>query len=226
MIASTKIVPLRLLKTAVSTRCASFAASTPFIAVNSTVLESNLQKMQDLANRNSVSLRPHVKTHKSTYISNLQTRYGAEGFCAAKLSEASVFTDSETADILITSPIVSKGKLETFLSSPCNSQVSLTVDSEAAVDVLNKTLLGLPTLLTAKVYIKVDTGLHRCGVSADFNLLSLARHVLKHERLIFSGLISHAGHAYLATTKEECEAIANKETLLMNKARKRLENDG
>jgi len=63
---------------------------TPALIVDLQQLEKNIEAMQNLANENAVRLRPHIKTHKSVFISKLLLKHGAEGITVAKVSEAEV----------------------------------------------------------------------------------------------------------------------------------------
>ena len=52
---------------------------TPAVLLDRYKLAANIEKMQDLANAHHVKLRPHIKTHKSIQIANLQIEQGAHG---------------------------------------------------------------------------------------------------------------------------------------------------
>ena len=41
---------------------------TPAILIEKSILESNIQNMQDRAAKNGINMRPHIKTHKSPFI--------------------------------------------------------------------------------------------------------------------------------------------------------------
>ena len=61
---------------------------TPSIIVDLDIVENNIKKMQNFANDNDVSMRPHSKTNKSPYWAKKQIDQGAIGICCAKLGEA------------------------------------------------------------------------------------------------------------------------------------------
>ena len=64
---------------------------TPAVLLDRSKLIDNIKKMQDLADKHHVNLRPHIKTHKSIKIANLQIEQGASGITASKVDEALVF---------------------------------------------------------------------------------------------------------------------------------------
>ena len=78
---------------------------TPALIVDLQQLEKNIKVMQNLANENAVRLRPHIKTHKSVFISKLLLKNGAEGITVAKVGEAEVMAAAGISDIFIVSPL-------------------------------------------------------------------------------------------------------------------------
>ena len=50
---------------------------TPCLLVDRNVLVKNIYRVQNIANKLNIRLRPHVKTHKSTYIFTLQQQAGS-----------------------------------------------------------------------------------------------------------------------------------------------------
>ena len=75
--------------------------------------------------------------------------------------------------------------------------------------------------------LKVDVGLHRCGVDPDGpDLLDVARAIADAPRLELAGLLSHAGHAYAAPDAAAVAALAKRERNLMGFARERLAGVG
>ena len=64
---------------------------TPAVVVERAVLDRNLARAAEIARKASIALRPHIKTHKSLKIADLQINGGAQGLTVAKPSEAQVF---------------------------------------------------------------------------------------------------------------------------------------
>jgi D-serine deaminase-like pyridoxal phosphate-dependent protein len=66
------------------------------------------------------------------------------------------------------------------------------------------------------VLVKVDVGFHRCGIDPDSpQALSIVKEVSDLSGLSLRGLLSHAGHAYHATSIEELGAVAQKEIAIL-----------
>jgi D-serine deaminase-like pyridoxal phosphate-dependent protein len=71
-----------------------------------------------IATEHGVSLRPHVKTHKTVEITKLQLATGAHGITVSKPSEAMKFFHSgikELKSVLLAYPIVQAAKLTKLL---------------------------------------------------------------------------------------------------------------
>src|SRR5262245_53003602 len=72
---------------------------TPSLLLDLDVLEKNLDRMQALANRHRVRLRPHVKTHKCIEIAHRQRTLGAKGLTVSTFQEAEAFAGAGFTDL-------------------------------------------------------------------------------------------------------------------------------
>ena len=84
---------------------------TPALCVDLDALERNIATMQARLRALKVASRPHGKTHKCPAIAKLQLASGSIGICAAKLSEAEVFSANGIEPILMTTSNVSPAKI-------------------------------------------------------------------------------------------------------------------
>ena len=180
---------------------------TPSLLLDYGKLAANMKRMSDFAKKHCVELRPHIKTHKSIEIAKLQLANGAVGITTAKIEEAEVMADAGIKDILIAYPISSPEKIRKVIGL-LNRGVDLkiSVDSLEQVKLLQKGLEN--TSHSLEVWIKVDSGLNRCGVEPGKAALRLAQAILFLSRLRVGGIFTHAGHAYGAASKGEIEEIA------------------
>ena len=64
---------------------------------------------------------------------------------------------------------------------------------------------------TLDVLVKVDVGFHRCGIDPDRGAVEFIQTVAGMSGLRVRGLLSHAGHAYRASSAAELGAIAARE---------------
>src|SRR5688572_193316 len=84
--------------------------------------------------QHGISLRPHVKTHKSSFVARQQVASGAAGLACATPREVEVMS-SVTNNILLAHPLLGSklGRLENLDSSV---RLSLMLDSREAIDQL------------------------------------------------------------------------------------------
>ena len=111
---------------------------TPSIIVDLDIVENNIKKMQNFANDNDVSMRPHSKTNKSPYWAKKQIDQGAIGICCAKLGEAEEMAKGGIAEILIPNQIVGKSKIQRLVNVNKISKVMVAVENEDNVNELSK----------------------------------------------------------------------------------------
>jgi len=179
---------------------------TPCVLVDWRRLERNIDRMQAAADAGGLRLRPHAKTHKSTEVARLQLARGAKGICCAKLGEAEVFADAGFEDIRLPYPL-HPSNADRVIALLDRTHLSFIVDN---IEVAR----GWSAAMTAAgrevdVLVKVDVGLHRCGIDPDASgAAEMVAQVGRLPGLRFRGLLSHAGHAYSASSDDETRRIA------------------
>lgn len=197
---------------------------TPALIIDKTKLLRNIQWMAEKAQRNGVQLRPHIKTHKCIEIANLQNEYGAEGITVSTLGEAAVFIDNGFSDVTLAYPVI-PDKFLTLLKLAQKAQINVVTDHPTVATQLEAQCIAADTILN--VLVKIDCGYHRCGVDPkDPMALKLAKQVADASHLTFGGILTHAGHAYHATLREEIQTIANIEQEVMLQFTKTLQDNG
>ena len=182
---------------------------TPAVLVDLEALERNLAEMAARAARAGVRLRPHAKTHKTTWIAREQIRHGAAGLTLAKLGEAEVMADAGIDDILVAYPIVGEAKLARLRQLATRVRVIVALDDVATAANLAAVGRSLPRPL--EVYVEVDSGLHRCGRPPGSESAELAERVARLPGLRLLGLMTHAGHASRVPDVEGRRAVALEE---------------
>lgn len=201
--------------------------STPFIEVDGLRLDRNIAKMQGIADRAGVSLRPHVKTHKSIEIARRQIKAGAKGLTASKASEAETFVQAGFKDVLMAYPVIHAETIDRLLALAKSEQarVAFIAGDMVGVQALSQAAAAAGSRLP--VFLKVDVGLGRIGVKPESALaLEVARQIAAVEGLQFAGLLSHAGHAYGAVGLEAIAAVAQAEAADLIAFRQKLEGVG
>jgi D-serine deaminase-like pyridoxal phosphate-dependent protein len=182
---------------------------TPSLVVDLDRVEANVAEMADLARRADVRLRPHTKTHKMTDIARLQVEAGATGITCAKLGEAEVMAAAGFRDILVAFPLHGPRKLERLRKLRESARVLVSVDSLQVARGLGE--VGVASGDPLEVYVEVDTGLHRLGRAPGAPSVELVTRIAEVRGIEIVGLMSHAGHAYGASSPQEMDAIVSRE---------------
>src|SRR5947199_4482125 len=169
---------------------------TPVAVVDEEIVERNLARMAKLDADNNVKLRPHAKTHKSSYMAQRQMAHGAVGLTCATFTEAEVFADAGVNDLLIAHPPVGRPKLERLAALAKRvKRLAVSLDD-----------VGIAKSLPASVEVlwEVDPGQHRIGTVPGEPAVQAVQELIRAigaER--FRGLITHGGHIYTATSQVE-----------------------
>ncbi len=162
---------------------------TPALVVDLDIFERNLARVADYAREHSLRLRPHAKTHKSTWIGRRQLELGAAGLTCAKVTEAEVMMGAEPAELLLAYPILGPAKLERLMQLARRTRVTVALDSVEAARGLSDAATG-----EIGVLAEVDVGLGRVGVAPGEPLLALARAMEGLPHLRFEGITFYPGH--------------------------------
>lgn len=198
---------------------------TPTLLVDYQKLLKNINEIADFANQQGVSYRPHIKTHKSIKIAQMQVASGAIGVTTAKISEAEVMAAGGIKDILIAYPISNPDKINRLIKLlKIGVQLKVAIDNPESLRYLQSGLEHTP--YTLEVWIKVNSGLNRCGVEPGEEAVLLAKAIKNHSKLKLGGIFTHAGHSYAAKSYEEIQNIGLQEGLAVVESAKRCEQAG
>jgi len=166
---------------------------TPALLLDLDLFERNLNKMADFLNQKHIDFRPHAKTHKCPVIAKKQLERGAKGICVAKLSEAEVMIAEGIQEILITSEIVSKSKIEQLiaLARQCPSLLAVVDHPQPVRDFMEA---AESRKVKLNVVIDIDGGNHRAGCLPGRPALDLADLIARSNWLKLCGIQCYAGH--------------------------------
>lgn len=184
----------------------------PTLFVNEKVCKDNIARMARKAKSQDLELRPHFKTHQSHAIGQWFREEGVTGITVSSLGMANYFAHAGWTDITVAFPCnINEIDLINELSS--SIQLRILVDNEEIVEMLSNQLIN-----EVKVYIEVDSGGNRTGVSVQDSkrILALADLVTSKSNLSFLGIYSHAGHTYGANGQEDIMQIANSSLKKLN----------
>ena len=178
--------------------------ATPALVIDLDAMQRNLTALADFARTHHMRLRPHAKMHKSAAIARLQMAAGAVGVCVQKVSEAEalVNADSGIDNLFISNEIIDPAKLARVAALARRIRLAIAVDSTLGVERLAQALKAAGS--TLDVFVEVDVGQGRCGVSPTA-AGRLAHQVVSHG-LRFAGLHAYHGKAQHLRTAAEREA--------------------
>lgn len=193
------------------------AIDTPALVVDLDAMQRNLSRMAEFARKHGLKWRPHAKMHKSSAIAKLQMQAGAVGVCVQKTSEAEAMVAGGVYNVYISNEVIAPSKLARVAElahqvAAEQGQLAIAVDSVEGVrrlahEMNDRRRGGQPAVID--VFVEIDVGQGRCGVTPGQSAVDLALEVRKHAALRFAGLQAYHGRAqHLRSARERREAIA------------------
>jgi len=178
---------------------------TPVPLVDLDRLARNLDRAASYATEHGLSLRPHIKTHKSPRIASEQLRRGAVGLTCATTFEAEVMS-GVCDDLLVAYPPVGQPRASRLASLPETVKLTVALDSARAVDDI--AAAARESDRPIGVYVELDLGMHRVGLPRVEDALTLARAVRDKAPLEFEGIAFYPGHVREPVDKQS-ESLAS-----------------
>ncbi|MDQ3539811.1 MAG: alanine racemase [Chloroflexota bacterium] len=179
---------------------------TPALVVSEDILHRNIAAMAAFARSVDVTLRPHIKTHKTPQITRLQLAAGAIGITCAKVGEAEVMVEhAGVQDILIAYPTIGTEKVRRVVELLDRARIIVAVDSLEAARLISHDLSRYDRRLD--VMLEVNTGQNRSGVMVGDDAIAMALAITRLPNLNLVGIMTHEGHANSAPP-EDIERIA------------------
>lgn len=197
---------------------------TPCLMVDASIMRSNINRMQEGVSACGCALRPHIKTHKIPYFTNLQLQAGAQGITCAKVSEAEVMADGGAQDIFIAYPMVGSFRIERALALQQRiRRLILAVDSLEGAQALNDAAQARG--LTCEVRLEVDTGAARTGALRE-ECAALGVKVSQMPALRLTGIYTFKSLMLEGAATQDAQAAAQEEVALMDSTAKALRAAG
>lgn len=165
---------------------------TPTLIIDAAALRRNLTDMDNHCRTAQVSLRPHAKTHKSTWIARQQVACGAVGIAVATLAEAKVLAEAGIGGILLTTPIAGDTK-HNQLRALLTAGADITVVAETVGGVEELGAIATSAGLAIKVLVDIDVGNGRTGAATPGAAADVASAIAGHDSLALAGLQAYAG---------------------------------
>ncbi len=183
---------------------------TPALILDLDKFEANLARLTSAVDGRGVRVRPHAKSHKCVEIARRQVAAGAIGICCQKISEAEPFLSGGITDVLISNEVVGDRKtlqLARLAARYPGAKVGVCVDDARAVAQLARACEQAHAKLD--VYIELDVGHSRAGVTDATEVVVLGHTIAAHASLSLRGLHAYFGSAqHRRSIAERRQAIA------------------
>jgi D-serine deaminase-like pyridoxal phosphate-dependent protein len=190
------------------------ALQTPSALIDLDRLEANAKRMAEKALRLGVRLRPHVKTHKCIEVARIQTDLHFGGVTVSTLAEAQAFASGGFNDMSYAVPIAPQKISKAAELHKEIGNLNLLVDHPDTVRAVEEFASSSKTHLP--VFLEIDCGGGRSGVDPASDVAQLlVRRLADSDSIDFRGLLSHAGHAYRARSRDDAYEVACEERNLM-----------
>lgn len=181
---------------------------TPALLIDKEKVVKNIKDMQKKADSNNVKLRPHIKTHRMSYLAKMQLKYGANGITVAKTAEAEVMLKQGIKDIFISTVVGSKQKAKAIADIYHLGDIKVAIDCIEQAKILKE--VAKSESIIFNVWIEVEVGEKRSGISLGDKLEELSEFLKNENRLNLTGVYSHEGHVYGAKSINECKELTKK----------------
>lgn len=197
---------------------------TPALVLDIERVKRNAERIGARVRDLGARLRPHVKTHKCIEVARIQTAGHSGALTVSTLAEARAFVAGGFREITYAVPIEpGKFKAATDLARVCD--LSLITDDPQIPQQMNEAAKRAGIVL--KLFLKVDSGYHRCGVEPDSEeAIEVPLRISAASNLRFAGILTHAGHSYLYRDPHERLTIARHERDVMTELGERLRLKG
>src|SRR5262249_15503484 len=152
-------------------------------------------------------LRPHVKTHKTREIVQMQLDAGITKHKCATIAEAEMLADTGAPDILLAYPPVGPNceRVARLTKAFPTCRFSVLVDHAVSARALSDAMARAGTMVT--VLMDVDVGQHRTGIAPGANALALYELLNQLPGIKAGGLHIYDGHNHQASLEERAKAV-------------------
>lgn len=181
---------------------------TPCVVIDPSVMRRNIENMAELAKRNGVELRPHIKTHKIPEFAKEQIQAGSKGITVAKVSEAEVMAAHGIDDIFIAYPIVVPSKIDRVIALAKQHTIAVGADSVEGARALSKR--AEEANMRLQVRLEIDTGLKRTGIAPE-QAVEIGREIAKLPGIELNGIFTFKGAVLRGEATRDVEAAGREE---------------
>jgi D-serine deaminase-like pyridoxal phosphate-dependent protein len=165
----------------------------PSLLFYQSLIRKNIARALELAG-SADRLRPHVKTHKTREIVQMQLEAGIRKHKCATIAEAEMLAACGVPDVLIAYPLVGPncGRLARLIRAYPSCRFSVIVDHPAGIMALSQAMSA--EQLQVDALLDIDVGQHRTGVAPGAEAVELYAMIQGSAGLRPGGLHVYDGH--------------------------------
>jgi D-serine deaminase-like pyridoxal phosphate-dependent protein len=171
------------------------AIASPALAFYPERIEENIRRMIRIAG-GAGRLRPHVKTHKTPEIVQLQLKHGITRFKCSTIAEAEMTAAAGAPDVLLAMQPVGPAIPRFFALKRKfpGTSFSAVVDSEEVIANIARAAAGSGA--DARLWLDVNSGMNRTGIAPGDEAVRLYRLIQESSGLTAGGLHVYDGHIH------------------------------
>jgi D-serine deaminase-like pyridoxal phosphate-dependent protein len=198
---------------------------TPALLLDLDAFEANLRTLSEHCQVRGCAARPHAKTHKCPEIARRQVALGARGVAVATVPEAEAMVAAGIKGVLLTSPIVTPGKIATMVKLARQSgELLLAVGHAREAELLAEAADA--ERVRVNVLLDLDVGDHRFGSLPGAPAQELARQISRYPSLRLRGIQAYSGAASHTKGFEARREVSRKAMDQAVQTRELLSKDG
>jgi D-serine deaminase-like pyridoxal phosphate-dependent protein len=175
---------------------------TPCMIVDEALFHQNLKLMADQTKATGISVRPHVKIHKSVDVAKIQIAHGGIGLTCATIAEAELMCGAGLKNVMWTKQPASRNGIERAVALSIKDPTFMfVIDDPIVFDWIEQAAIANNAHL--KVLVSVDAGPSRQGIENGEPALKLAQKIASSKHMQFEGIMAYAGGAAHTKTFEK-----------------------
>lgn len=180
----------------------------PSLLVYPDRIEKNIAEMKSVVGDVS-RLRPHIKTHKTAEIIQLQLQEGIRKFKCATIAEAELLGSCGADEILLAMPLVGANipRFVALMRQFPESRFSTLVDNPKTLKELSAA--AQQSDVRFQLWMDINVGMNRTGIVPDEKAVALFREIAEHPQLEAMGFHVYDGHIRETDFNRQKEVVDN-----------------
>ncbi len=158
-------------------------------------IEKNIEQMIAMVDDVDL-LQPHIKTHKTAEIVQMQLRYGIKKFKCATIAEAELLALSGATEILYAMPLVGTNiaRFVKLIKTYPNAAFSTLVDNNTSLRQI--AAVAAEENIIISLWMDINVGMHRTGISPNDKAISLFCEIENLPNIEAKGFHVYDGHIH------------------------------